>query len=96
MKTDFHNLIKTTFNSKGQFVAYINTKTEKEAEKLGEYSEIECEVFETEDTNYKYSVQWTGSNAIDLISWLDDNDSHSYVLQPLSPAINLQCLYNVN
>ena len=81
---------KLKFNYKGQTLqCYLYTSTMKEAEKIGEYSQQTCEVAElestefTEETNNKYTVTWEGSEAIDFLTKMNENDIYSSLLSSL-------------
>jgi dUTP pyrophosphatase len=67
----------------------------QEAEQIGEFSQQTCEVSELEDsvfseeTKNKYMVTWEGSEAIDFLTKLNENDIYSNLLSSLIPTQTL-------
>lgn len=99
MKGVFFNRLR--FNLVDQTLhCYIYTSTIDEAEELGNYSGQTCEISELENetelvegTNYKYCITWEGSEAIDLLSKMNNNELYSSMLVGVNPSQTLKAKF---
>ena len=78
LKSNIHITFENCILNAQMFVENLST-----AEEIANYSDKHCEIHEQNGTNsFEYSIIWKGSEAIDLLSKLNN---YNYYLQPLQP-----------